>query len=95
MYFLHSITNNHYVLIPFFRYNARSQLEYGDATCPFDFVVLADGKDPVGGPPIGGKICGSPGGVVQQSTGNTLYIRFQSDGSYTYNGFSAYISVTT
>eukprot|EP00057_Strongylocentrotus_purpuratus_P008886 XP_011663360.1 PREDICTED: bone morphogenetic protein 1 [Strongylocentrotus purpuratus] len=58
----------------------------GSSTCAYDSLAIYDGAD--SSAPLIGEYCGSsnPGLIV--SSGNSLYMRFTSDGSVTYPGFT-------
>ena len=64
-------------------------LETGSG-CPYDFVEIRDGSSASGR--VLGKYCGSgrPPRIV--SSGNSMRVHFHSDGSQSYQGFSAQFS---
>ena len=58
-----------------------------DASCPWDYVEIRDGGD-VTSTKLG-KFCGNTKPNDIKSTGNQLFVKFQSDNTGQYKGFSA------
>ena len=57
------------------------------STCQYDYLSVYDGPDTGLSPLIGSKLCGTTAPAPIQSTGNSMTLLFQSDGSVTGVGF--------
>ena len=57
------------------------------STCRYDYLSVYDGPDTGLSPLIGSKLCGTTAPAPIQSTGNSMTLLFQSDGSVTGVGF--------
>jgi hypothetical protein len=64
------------------------QLEGPWASCTLDYVQVHDGPN-IAAPSMG-KWCSTVKPPVLVSTGNTMTVRFYTDGSVNYIGFAAY-----
>ncbi|XP_056602708.1 inactive serine protease PAMR1 [Triplophysa dalaica] len=58
-----------------------------DHSCRYDYVEVRDGDNPKS--PVIGRYCGEESPTPVKSSGNSLHIRFVSDGYNNYDGFSA------
>ena len=65
-------------------------LEYGGAHCPYDYVEIFDGNSAWSSKIT--RACGQRQNAPCEiySSGRFLYVKFYSDGSAQYSGFSAY-----
>ena len=60
--------------------------ELEDDGCSSDFLRIADGSDE--NAPTIARICGTQTGKEMQSTGNNMWLQFQTDGSKAKKGFA-------
>lgn len=58
-----------------------------DHSCRYDYVEVRDGDNPKS--PVIGRYCGEDSPRPVRSSGNSLHIRFVSDGYNNYDGFFA------
>ncbi len=58
-----------------------------DHSCRYDYVEVRDGDSPKS--PVIGRYCGDESPLPIRSSGNSLHIRFVSDGYNNYDGFFA------
>lgn len=58
-----------------------------DHSCRYDYVEVRDGDSPKS--PVIGRYCGDENPSPIRSSGNSLHIRFVSDGYNNYDGFFA------
>lgn len=58
-----------------------------DHSCRYDYVEVRDGDNPKS--PVIGRYCGDDRPTPVKSSGNSLHIRFVSDGYNNYDGFFA------
>ena len=67
-------------------------LEFG-STCQFDWLEVRDGNIS-SSPLIGDQLCGDEIPDAITSKGNTLFIRFSSDGSASKTGFKINVTIS-
>lgn len=60
-------------------------------SCLFDFIEFRDGAQPDA--PLIGRFCGFRSAGIVASTRQAMYVRFKSDNSASYRGFSAAFTV--
>ncbi len=58
-----------------------------DHSCRYDYVEVRDGDSPKS--PVIGRYCGDESPLPIRSSGNSLHVRFVSDGYNNYDGFFA------
>jgi len=63
-------------------------IENSQVSCSYDYLEIRDGRAATS-PLLGEKLCGTTVPNTIKSTGNTMFVKFHSDGSSTRKGFSA------
>ena len=69
------------ILLRFLNFN----VEY-DSSCDYDYLIIYDGPDDTSSQ-IGAKLCGDTKPTEIVSSGNTMHIRFHTDGNVQKTGF--------